>query len=434
MQRDLLSALLKWRNHPLRKPLILKGARQVGKSWLVREFGKEFPDFVEINFDKDKSAASLFEGDLHIQTLIEKLSLYCQKKIIPGETLLFLDEIQECEAALSALRYFKEDLPALHVIAAGSLLDFVLNELGMPVGRVQFMHLYPLSFAEFLTVGGYEALRKHLKENQKIDTVFHEKLIELVKNYFWLGGMPAVLDAWLKLKDPKICHEVQDEVVEAYRQDFHKYVKDRQISFVTRVFDAIPAQLGHKFKFSHVEQDEPAHHLKNALTLLIKAGIAHFCYHTSASGFPLGAEKDEKKFKVFFFDIGIAERILRLDIKKWVTTPFKISNLGPITEQFVAQELLAYSNIHQHTELFYWHREAKSSNAEVDFLISQGENIIPVEVKSSTQGSMKSMRLFLNSHPQVPYGIKISEGIFAGHSGIKEIPLYALEGLHPFHD
>ena len=239
MKRDILHHLTTWRSHVYRKPLIIRGARQVGKSWVVQEFGKQFKHFVAINFEKTPAAKEIFAGDLDVSLLIERLALYAHQKIIPGETLLFLDEIQECPNALRALRYFKEELPGLHVIAAGSLLDFALEKIGTSVGRIQFMYLYPLSFSEFLTVHGRDDLRKYIK-TQPNDLVIHRQIMDYLKNYFWLGGMPAVVNAWLEQRDPELCHEIQDEILETYQQDFHKYAAKKQIIYLNKVFAAIP--------------------------------------------------------------------------------------------------------------------------------------------------------------------------------------------------
>lgn len=426
MQRDRLSDLVDWCNSKHRKPLIIRGARQVGKSWLVRELGKRFKNLIEINFEKNKLVHQYFSADLNIHTIIEKLSIQANQKIEPGSTLLFLDEIQQCEGALQSLRYFKEELPELHVIAAGSLLDFALNKLGIPVGRVQFMQIQPLSFGEYLNALGYAQLRQFIfkKEN---DPVIHAQLIDHLKNYMWLGGMPAVVDAWIADKDPAACQMIQDEIIESYQIDFHKYSKQHEISHVTKVFEMIPSMIGQKFVYSRVDRDVRTETIKNALLLLETAGIAKRCFHTSAQRAPLGAESDDKKFKVFFFDIGIAQRILGLDIRQWMLNPLPLSNQGEIAEQLIAQEIIAYSDFHKLCKLYYWHREARSSNAEVDFILIKNGEIIPVEVKSSLKGSMKSIQLFLESHPHSSYALKISEGQFSQHHHLVEIPLYALE-------
>jgi predicted AAA+ superfamily ATPase len=426
MKRDFSKELEKWKNGVERKPLLIRGARQVGKSWIVKQFAATFPNAISINFEKDKGAKPLFDGDIHIQRLLEQLSLYAGKKIIPGQCLLFLDEIQECESAITALRYFKEDCPELHVIAAGSLIEFALARIGVPVGRIQFLHLYPASFGEFLMALDRDDLRTHLS-SQQIPTPIHVQLLNHVKTYLWLGGMPAVMQAWLDHKDVQLCQRLQDEILQAYRQDFLKYAKRNQTDHVSQIFDAIPAQLGKKFTYSHVNPHIRAQALKQAMKLLEMAGVAIPVYHTSAQGLPLGAAKNEKRFKTFFLDVGLAQRLLGLDMKHWITQELKVMNIGAIAEQFTAQELLAYSPPQRKEELYYWHREAPASNAEVDFVVVKDREIVPVEVKSGVRGGIKSMSLFLESHPASSYGVKISENPFSTHGKLHEVPLYGIE-------
>lgn len=426
MLRDILKELAQWKAHPLRKPLILRGARQVGKSWAARELGKSFSSFVEINFEKEKDAKSLFTGNIRIPELLDRLSLYAGKKIVPGSALLFLDEIQDCENAITSLRYFKEDFPELHVLAAGSLIDFALEKLGLPVGRLQFLYLFPLSFGEFLTVCNRGDLRQHILGGM-VEPAIHNQLLDLLKTYMWLGGMPAVVHAWLDHKDARLCQETQDEIVETYRQDFTKYAQRRQIEHVTKVFEAIPFQLGRKFKYSAVDPNLNLQPIKTALSLLEKAGVALPAYHSSGQGIPLGATKDTKKFKIFFFDVGLAQRILGLDLRNWSIMDLKVANVGAIAEQLVAQEFTAYSSPKIRPELYYWHRESPSSNAEVDLLSVKEGVVVPVEIKSGVKGGMKSMQSFFESHPAALQGLKISENRFSSHGRIKEIPLYGVE-------
>lgn len=426
LKRDRLKDLETWRNDPHRKPLLVRGCRQVGKSWLIREFGKQFDNFVEINFEKNKLIHSYFSADLNIDSILEKLSIYTQTKIEAGKTLLCFDEIQACEGALQSLRFFKEDKPEIHIIAAGSLLDFALNKLGVAVGRLQFMQLYPLSFSEYLTVSGLQDLREFLfkKEN---DPVISQQLMEHLKNYMWLGGMPAVIDAWISERDSIVCQKIQDEIIESYQIDFHKYAKQHEIPHVVKVFETIPTIIGKKFVYSRVDENSRVDVIKNALSLLETAGVAIFCHHTSAQLPPLGAMQNDKKFKVYYFDIGIAQRLLGLDIKQWLLNPLRLSNQGEIAEQFVAQEILAYTSFNKQAKLYYWHREAKNSNAEVDFIVLKNGEIIPIEVKSAHKGSMKSLHLFLESHPNSKFGLKIATGVFNQHENLIEIPMYALE-------
>ncbi|MBA3816803.1 MAG: ATP-binding protein [Parachlamydiaceae bacterium] len=429
MQRDHLKFLKDWRNDPIRVPLLIRGARQVGKSWLVSLFGKEFSSYIEVNFEKDKRVHALFPSHISLEKTLEQLQVYTQKKIIPGKTLLFLDEIQECPDAIRYLRYFKEELPELHVIAAGSLLEFTLEKLGMAVGRVDYLFLYPLSFMEFLTANQRDDLRQNI-ERENIDPATHAVILDYLRNYMWLGGMPAVVDIWLSHKDSSLCQRVQDRIIKTYIDDFQKYAKSHQVEHIGHVFSSIPKQLGKKFKYIKVDPDAKTYPIKQALHLLNKAGITYQCFHTAAQSYPLGAEVDEKKFKVFFFDIGIAHRILGLDLSEWVTHPMEVELFGFSAEQLVAQELISYSEPSQKGELYYWHSESSTSNAEVDFITIHNKKIIPVEVKSKIKGGMKSLNVFLSKHHKSPYGIKISEGMFGKHDHLCEIPLYGVKNIY----
>lgn len=426
MKRTALLDLRKWRESPIRKPLLVRGARQVGKSWLIREFGLEFPQFVELNFEKQPEAAKLFEGDINVKELTNKISIYLKTKIIPGETLLFLDEIQECPRALIALRYFKEEVPELHVIAAGSLIDFILEEIGMPVGRVQFLYLYPLSFQEFLLAQDRQDLCDYIA-TMKIDAVIHAQLLNYVKIYFWLGGMPSVVKTWIEKQDAPLCQQLQEEIIRSYKQDFAKYKHPAKIEHLDFVFDAIPKQLGKKFKYSNIDNHIRSESFKKALDALCKAGIAYKVYHSSAQGFPLGATQKNDHFKVFFFDIGLAQRILRFELDKWLFEKIEVNHVGAIAEQFVAQEYIAYTATTEPANLFYWHREARTSNAEVDFIFVKKSTIIPVEVKASAHGALKSLHLFLAEHRKSTCGLRISEHNFQTVDNIISIPLYAIQ-------
>lgn len=426
MYRECLKELEAWRTSPARKPLLLRGARQVGKSWLAREFAKQFKCFIEINFEKKPDAKQFFADNLELPELLEKLELYTNKKIVPDETLFFFDEIQECPRAIIALRYFKEERPDLFVMAAGSLIDFTLEEIGMPVGRIQFLYLYPLSFREFLIAQDRTDLCDYIAK-QKIDPVFHQQLLEQVKTYFWLGGMPAVVELWLKERNPALCQQVQEEIITSYKQDFSRYKHPAKIEHLDRIFEAIPKQLGKKFKYVNVSNEVRSNEFKKALDALCKAGIAYQVYHSSAQGFPLSATQKDNHFKVFFFDIGLAQRILHLEIKQWLLTTLEVQHIGATAEQFVAQEYIAYTATTAPANIFYWHREQRTSNAEVDFIFVKNEKIIPVEVKAGTTGTLRSLQLFLQEHPNSPYGLRISEKNFSQDNKIESIPLYGIE-------
>jgi predicted AAA+ superfamily ATPase len=425
MDRTVFSSLKLWKEDPFRKPLILIGARQVGKSYLARKLGELFESFVEINFETQPSAIGLFSGDLTVKVLMSKLRAYTEKIIEPGKTLLFLDEIQECPEALLALRSFKEELPDLHVIVAGSLINFELNKAGIPVGRVEFRHVYPLSFEEYLIAVGKSNLLDYVRTNV-VEAPFHEMLLAELHHYFWLGGMPAVINIWINSHDPLRCQAAQDDILNAYRRDFLKYAKEHQIPYVEKVFAGIGRQIGQKFKYSEVDQELRSLPLKEALYLLKNAEIAHIVFHTSAQGLPLSASINDRQFKVFFFDIGLLQRLRNMSLKDWLLTPLSISHVGAIAEQFVAQEYLAYQDSRSTAELFYWHREGKQSNAEVDFIFEHEGKIVPIEVKSSTTGHLKSMHEFLKTHPLSPIGLKISEHEELKQEKIHSVPFYKI--------
>jgi predicted AAA+ superfamily ATPase len=419
---------MSWKTSPLRMPLVLRGARQVGKSWLVREFSHTYEHFLEINFEREPDAKVIFEGKLDPVQIVKKLSIFCSgKPVLPEKSLIFLDEVQVCPEAIQALRYFKEELPEVHIVVAGSLIDFALNNIGLPVGRVEFLYLYPLSFGEFLDASGLEHLRKVATTMESADVV-HEQLLERIKYYTCIGGMPAVVSTWLETEELALCQKMQQRVLRAYEQDFSKYATDRQIPHVRKVFSAIPNQLGQKFKYSQVDNSSTTYSLKLALDLLITAGVACPCYHSSANGLPLAAGMDPKKIKIFLFDIGLTQALLGLDLKDWLLSDIDSGHLGDIAEQFVAQELIAYSPQDKKSELFYWQRESKNSSAEVDFVTIKKGNILPLEVKSGKGGSMKSLRLFLEEH-DAPLGVKVSMQPAARYDDIQDVPFYGIAWL-----
>ena len=332
MNRDLYTELLHGKEHERRKPLLLRGARQVGKSWLVRELGRQFDYFIELNFETKKQYKEIFSTGLDAEIILERIRFFTGIPIIPGKTLLFLDEIQACEPALESLRYFKENVPELHVIAAGSLLDFALEKIGIPVGRLQFLYLHPLSFGEFLTATRRSDLRDYIARGE-VDQIIHNKLLEEVKTYMWLGGMPEAVQTWINSRNINESLDVLDELVLSYKQDIPKYTKLHNVPHVEYLFDAIPRQLGRKFVYKNIDPEIRSYVFKNALSCLEKAGIVHVVYHTHAQGLPLGAEIDHRRFKVYGFDIGIIQRLLGFNPEKWLTTPISVKHLGAIVEQ-----------------------------------------------------------------------------------------------------
>jgi len=388
---------------------------------------------VEVNFEQRPEVRKIFSGDLSPRVLIPALSAYFNAELTPGKSLLFLDEIQECPEAIKSLRYFYEECPALHVIGAGSLLEFELARSGFPVGRVEFLHIHPLSFSEFVSALGETSFMDAVAAQQidrPMNSALHEKGLSLVKLYTALGGLPEVVSAYIDGRHLDRCQEIQSQLIHAYRQDMRKYVSRARILHAEDVMNAIPRHWGEKFKYSKVRNDARSFQLAEALDLLVSAGVAHKVFHSSSNGVPPGSEIDRKRFKVIFFDVGLGQALMGLRLSSWVVeTPETVLRQGGLVEQFVGQELAAAGPPSLPPELYYWHREARTSNAEVDYVFAMGQHLIPVEVKSGAVGAMRSLHLFLEEKPQHPIGVKVSQDNFSRHGKILSLPLYALSRL-----
>lgn len=432
MKRLIDYHLAKWKISSIRRPLLLRGARQVGKTYAVRELAKTFSSFVEINFELNKKARSLFEQDLEPQRILQAISVITEKKIIPGQTLLFFDEIQTVPEGITALRYLYEEVPELHVIAAGSLLDFAIEKVGVPVGRVQFLYMHPLSFIEFLSALGKNLLIQSILSNhveEKQTELVHDTLLNLLGEYIAIGGMPQAVESWRTTKNLQDCTQILQLLADAYKYDFAKYGKSHQIKYLELLFAHIPHQLGKKFKYSLVGEFRKRE-LEPCVQLLMTAGIVHEVLHSDAHGSPLGAQAHVDTFKLLFIDLALNQYLLDLKPGDWILNPLQeFINKGAIAESFVGQELVAYENATKNAKLYYWKRDARGSEAELDYLIQQDKHIIPVEVKSSKGSSMKSMQLFLESHPNSPYGIRFSTNNYSLHEKIHSYPLYAIAKL-----
>lgn len=434
MKRDKSINLNIWGGGKYRKPLLIRGARQVGKTWLTREFGKEFDSYVEINFERDPDFAEIFNRNLSPDRIISELSAAVGKVIKPGKTLLFLDEIQESVQAIKSLRYFYEELPGLHVISAGSLIGFTLEKTPTGVGRLNYLNLYPLSFAEFLSATGNSILRENIQNqpiNKPLLDIHHNKLLRLVKDYMLIGGMPAVVKSYIETLDFLTCRNIQSDIIQSFMDDFVKYAKDAELPYLHMLFEAIPHQVGSKFKYSSVSQDIRSYHFVNGLDLLETAGIIHKVYQSRADGIPLNSRITSSKFKVIIFDTGLYQNMLNMDLNHWIMeNDFMRVNQGAAAEQFAGQELASHYNSTKFSNLTYWHREKRNSSAEVDYLIEKEGQVIPIEVKSNVKGGMKSMHLFL-MEKKGQYGIKISRAPFSTCSTHNSLPLYAMEKLKP---
>lgn len=433
MKRLLFCDLIDWVDSSIRKPLILRGARQVGKTHLVRQLGEKFKNFVEVNFEKDPKLADIFEYDLEPTRIARELSLELGAQIIPGETLLFFDEIQGAPKSILALRYFYEEMPELHVIAAGSLVDFAIEKVGVPVGRVSFLYMYPMSFIEYLYARGFKSLAVEIvtrETTKEMSKVIHEKALRLLGEYNAIGGMPEVVSHWVTQENIHACMNILQNIKNAYEQDFAKYAKKHEIKYVDLLFKQIPAHVAQVFKYNQLSTDYRKRELEPSLHLLEKAGILHQVFYSGGNGFPLGAEIDFSKFKLILFDIGVCQTILGLELKDWFINPkLAFINKGQMAENFVGQELLVYSNAVDRESLYYWSNETRGSHAEIDYLVTRQQKIIPVEVKSGHGAGLQSMRKFLESHRTCsPYGIRFSVHNYSVFDSIHSYPLYAVAG------
>lgn len=433
MQRYLTKSLISWKNQSQPLPLLVRGARQVGKSYLIEDFGKkQFDQLVTINFEYQPELKECF-NKLDPTYIIEQIKLRTGETVQPGNTLLFLDEIQEYPQAIMALRYFKEQLPAQHVIGAGSLLEFTLNDenFSLPVGRVQFLHLKPLSFKEFLMATGKTAILNHLNTitlNQPLADDLHTELLKSAREYMVVGGMPAVIKSYLENRDFNACQQMQSALLNGYRNDFSKYAKTSQHKYLQRIFEKTPGLVGEHFKYSKIDPQMRSRDLKLALRLLQDAGLIYPAYLNNASGLPLYVGAKEKTFKLFFLDIGLVKRSTHLDAKLLLQEDLLLLNQGMIAEQFVAQELIAYYPPYDPPPLYYWSRDKRGSSAEVDFITHVGDKIIPIEVKSGSAGRMKSIRLLMKEK-QLLLGVQISMAPLSLKNGILSIPLYMIGEL-----
>ncbi|MCB1127068.1 MAG: ATP-binding protein, partial [Verrucomicrobiae bacterium] len=330
--------------------------------------------------------------------LLEELALLKGQSITPGETLLFLDEIQACPAALATLRYFYELMPGLHVIAAGSLLDFALRDFAhsMPVGRIEFLHLHPMSFEEFLeAIEGPElaGFLGRMAVGQPLNDAIHGRFVEALRRYFFIGGMPEAVRAYVEQRDLLEVQRVQTALVQTVQDDFAKYGPRRLQELMRRAYRHAAENVGRKVKFVNVSREDRTSEVRRALELLTQSRVVQAVYHTSANGLPLGAERDERHFKLLFLDVGLVNRMCGLDL---VGTEDLITvNEGALAEQFVGQQLLSGTLPFEDPQLFYWTREARNANAEVDYLISRQQDILPVEVKAGKTGTLRSLFQFL---------------------------------------
>jgi predicted AAA+ superfamily ATPase len=433
LPRNIDKELNAWGKEKEGKPLLIRGARQVGKSTAVKELSKQFEYFLEVNFEEQRQVHKLFEGNLEPKELCENLSILYNIPIIPRKTLLFFDEIQSCIPAISSLRFFYEKYPELHVIAAGSLLEFALSEIpSYGVGRIRSLFVYPLSFDEYLTGIGEKLLLEAKKKatlEKPLAGPIHEKLLTHFKRFLIIGGMPEVVASYVKHNHINECGQVLDDLITSLKADFSKYKKQVPFLRISEVFDAVIQQSGNKFTYTKAATEANIKQVKEAIDLLIMAGLVIPVTHTAANGLPLGAESNPKKRKMLLLDTGIFQRLLGLNVSEILFEDnFDVINKGAIAEQYVGLELLKSFSCYRQESLYFWHREIKNSNAEVDYVIQKNENIIPIEVKSGTKGSMQSMFLFLDEK-KAPYGVRFSMENYSSYGDIRVFPLYSVSNL-----
>jgi uncharacterized protein len=435
LKRNIDEILLSWsREKPAdRKPLLLRGARQVGKSSAIRQLGTHFKNFVEINFDENKEIGSFFESSISPQEICEQLALYYHTPIIPGETLLFFDEIQSCQSALAKLRYFYEKYAELHVVAAGSLLEFTLEEIpSFGVGRIRSLFMYPFGFDEFLTAlneGELSEAVKSASPEKPLAEPIHQQLLGRLKIFLICGGMPEAVSQYVRNRDLLKGELVLNDLISVLKTDFAKYRKRTPLLLLNEVFESVMRQTEGKFVYERAASGTPAAAIRQALELLIMSGLVHPVTHTAANGIPLGAEANRKYRRMIPCDTGLFLHILGLRSEILPASDFSAINRGSLAEIFVGLELLKTASCYTPQGLFCWQRSASSgslqSNAQIDFLIQKGSNIIPIEVKSGTQGSMQSLRLFMKEK-HIEKGIRTSLENFGRYEDIDVYPLYAI--------
>jgi predicted AAA+ superfamily ATPase len=427
MKRQLIERLWKWKKSERRKPLILLGARQVGKTWLMKEFGKTaYPSVAYVNCDDEPRAAALFNQDYDIPRILLTLQTLCHTKIVPGETLIILDELQEAPRGLSSLKYFQEKAPEYHVMAAGSLLGVTMGQKqSFPVGKVDMLNLYPLNFEEFLCGLGEESLVEWLhRETWDSLPLFHDKLVSLLRQYYFVGGMPEAVNTFVETQDLQAVRDVQHAILAAYRNDFSKHTTKAESIRIGQVMFSLPSQLvkeNKKFLYNLLKQGARAADYELAIQWLMDAGIVYKVSRVREARMPLKFYEDLSGFKLFLLDCGLlgcmasapADQIL---IGDNVFKEFK----GAFTEQYVLQQLVTMD-----FQPYYWSSE--KSTSEIDFIVQQGARVVPIEVKAEQNVRSRSLSTYINSHPDLSLkGLRISMMNYVNQEWMENIPLYGI--------
>lgn len=421
MKRNVIQDLIHWKASGERKPMVLKGARQVGKTWLMKEFGKScYNSFVYFNFDEEDELKSIFETNKNPHRIIELLSLIAGKKILPAETLMIFDEIQECPEALNTLKYFKEKANEYHVIAAGSLLGTLLAKpKSYPVGMVNLLDVFPLTFDEFLGAAD-PALYEYyvsIAKNQQIEDIFHNRLLEAYNNYLIIGGMPECVASWVKYRDPKSVSRIQHELIEVYENDFSKHNGKVNSGRILMVFRSIVAQLAkpnEKFMYGVVREGGRARDFEEAIEWLVSAGMLNRVYNVSKMEHPLSAFDRLDQFKLFLFDTGLLKHMAGIDNSAiLLKTDYQFK--GPLTENYCLQQLRGQFEIAPH----YF----SDKNSEIDFVLQYGTEIIPIEAKGGEDKSAPSFKKYIAEH-QPEHAIRFSKRGYRKDGYITNLPLY----------
>ena len=427
MEREIIKDLIKWKESKNRKPLIIHGARQVGKTYIVKQFGKKYYDnVIYVNFETNQELSSQISDSIAAKYIINKLELFYGEKILPGKTLIFFDEIQANERALTSLKYFYEDAKEYHVIAAGSLLGVAINResYSFPVGKVQMINMYPLSFKEFLIAIGRENLideiKTHFDKNERMDKMIHELCLKLYRTYLIIGGMPEAVQTYLTEEKVISVIDIQSEILESYERDMTKYTDNNLSNRIISAFDSIPVQLAkdnQKFQYKVVSKGGTSSIFGEAILWLKNSGIVNQVYKTSAE-LPLEMHKDLSSFKLYMSDVGLFVNKARYPLYQidLSSQPTMIA-MGPLTEHYVANELRVKGY-----DIYYWESNGK---AELDFVIQKNIDIIPIEVKTSTHTKARSLDLYMQMY-KPDYAIRISEKNFGFENNIKSVPFYAV--------
>lgn len=426
MKRDALEKLIKWKNSSTRKPLIMRGARQVGKTWLLKKFGKdEYDKLVYVNFEAAPSLKEIFTTDLNVERIVSILEIHSGVKITPSNTLIIFDEIQEAPSGLSSLKYFCEDTPELHVVAAGSLLGLSMpHKSSFPVGKVDFLDLNPMSFLEFLSALEKQKLADAiLSKSWKIINVFHEELINYLKTYYFVGGMPEVVQSYINNKDLEDVRLIQDRILNAYEADFSKHAPVETVPRIRMVWQSIPFQLSKenkKFVYGAIRKGARSKDFELAIQWLVDAGVLLKVNRISKPELPIKAFRDANAFKLYLHDVGLLSAMVKLDPKALIHgADLFLQFKGALTEQFVCEQLQNIEN----SEIGYWTNDRSTS--EIDFLLQTNAEVIPIEVKAEKNLKSKSFKLFCEKY-QPHNAIRSSLSKYKQQGWMTNVPLYAI--------